>query len=866
MSGHRPIRLLERLLEVVLPKGLSGEGTLGDLAEGFDRRAVTSPARAHLWYLGQTASLVLYRLFTGTGEGSASANSALAMDLRWSLRLVLRHPGFALGVVAVLGLGLGTNVAVYSVVDGTFRNASWWAAPDRSFTLQPEGPFSFGQMEMYREDAAVYRSVGGWVEAAWALALPDGGSRSVNGVRITPELFAELQVQPRLGRALVRDDAWFGVEPVVVLGERLWRDVFGGDPEIVGRRIELSGVPHTVVGIQGRGGRAPGGRAELWTPLVLDPRDDDYFRAQNLTVVGVLGDGAGPEDAAEELAAFNDRLSDMWPGFYPAGWSDGIERVAPADETQRRLVSTPLLLLLGGTGLLLLVTALNVGNLLLGRAVGRQRELAVRASIGAGRGRIVSQLLVEGAVLTALACAVAIGGAAAGGPRIAALFVGEAIVAATPIADPRVLSFVLVAGGVAWVVLSGVPIGSFLLHGVQGIRGSALRGARLQQSLVAVQAALATLLLVSATLLVQTVANLRAVPLGFEDEGLVAVELSPVEDRIESPAAARDFYDRLLGSTREAGGVRSVGITGYLPLRRLAPETPLNLESRPTDPAQAVKVPMHLVDGGFFEAMGVRAVRGRVLNADDRGSAPSSVVVNESLAALLWPQGNAIGQRIAIDPHAWTTFLPVVGVVPDIRSGSVSEPPGPAIYTAVAEQPIRDLNLVVRVERPFEQMAPLLREAIAEADPLVAIRSIESMTEVVRSAYAISWIVMGLVVLLSVLATGLGAIGIYAVLAEHVARGRREMGVHMALGAEPARVIRGIVGSGVGLAGAGIAVGCLLALAGARLLESMLFGVTTLSPTAYLVPALLLLTVATLAAWIPAARAGRLAPAEALRG
>ncbi len=896
MSTRRPPRLLEGALESLLPTGLSTEGTLGDLAEEFGYRAASRPLAARLWYAGQTLSLVVYQVILrkgrhqgqsldsdrspgssqglsggpspsgGLGESSrASALAAILADVRWALRMIVRHPGFALGVVLVLALGLGANTAVFSVVDGTFRNADWWAEPERALSLSPDAPFSFGQMEMYREETTAYRSVGGYVETAFALALPDGTSRSVNGVGISSDLFAELQAQPILGRSFTQDDSYFGVEAVVVVGTGLWHREFRGDPELIGQRIELSGIPHTVIGIQGPGALAPGGKAELWVPLIVDPRDDDYYRSQNLNAVGILADGATVQDAADELVAFNDGLTAMWPGFYPEGWSDEVERVVPANAEQRRMVSTPLLLLLGGTGLLLIVTALNVGNLLLGRAIQRQRELAVRASIGAGRGRIVGQLLVEGAVLTIPSLALGLMGAALGAPYIADLFVGEAIVAATPVATGPVLLFAGAVGLLAWCVLSGIPVAHFLSQGMSGLRGRTLGGIRVQQVLVSVQAGLATVLLVSATLLVQTVDNLRSVPLGFTPDGMLAVELSPTEDRIANPAAARDFYSRIAEAVEAVPGVQAAGVTGWLPLRTLAPPTPLNPEAAPIIPAEAVKVPMQLVDPGFFEALGVEAVEGRVLNADDQTDMPSAVVVNASLAERLWPEGNALGQRIAIDPHEWDRFVPVVGVIPDIRSGAIQEAAGPAIYTAIAEQPVRDLTVVLRAGGDLGAVAPLVRDAIEAADPLVPVRSVTTMQDVVKSAYAISWIVMGLLGVLAVLATALGAIGIYAVLVQHVAAGRREMGVRMALGAEPGQVVGLVVRSGLMLAGFGILAGSVMAAVGSRLLQSLLFGVSGLAPSAYLAPALTLGVAALLAAWIPALRAGRLAPAEVLR-
>lgn len=866
MSGRQPPRWLERVVEWALPGGLSGEAALGDLSEEYRRRARTSPLGARVWYGAQAASIVAYRVVGDRGGGRRGADSDLRADLRWSLRVIVRHPGFAAGVIAVLGVGLGANAAVFSVVDGTFRNTTWWGEPDRTVAVWPEREFSFGMLTLYQDEQSAFRTVGGYTERAFALRTADGGSESANGVLITPGLFRELAVQPRLGRALADEDAVLGTERVVVIGESLRRRSFGGDPDVLGSTIEVSGEPATVAGVQGAGARAPGGRAEVWLPKVMDPRDDDYWRVQNLTVVGVLRDGATLEDAAAELAAYTDRLTRLFPAFFPPGFGDGDARVVRADRSERRMISTPLLLLLGGTALVLLVTALNVGNLLLGRAIERRRELAVRAAIGAGRGRIARQLLVETGVLTAVAGVVALGAAAAGGPRIARLFVGETVVSATPALSPPVLAFVGSVSVVAWLVLSGVPIAHFLRQRRRGLNVSPRSGSGVQRGLVTAQAALATLLLVSATLLVATVENLRDVPLGFEPEGLLAVELSPPEDRVETVAAARALYDGLAERVGGLPGVESAGLTAWLPLQARAPATPINLRDAPVDPARAVQAPLHRVDPGFFEAFGVEPSRGRVLTSEDRASEPSAVVVNETLARTLWPDGSAVGRLVAIDPHAWNRWVRVVGVVPDVRSEEIAGPTGPALYVSLAEAPARDVTLVIRAPGAGSGLIAAVRRAVGEVDPLVPIRAVSPMDEVVRSAYSTAWVVMGLLVVLAGLATALGAIGIYAVLARHVAAHRKELAVRIALGARPLGLVAGVVRSGMALAGAGIAIGCVAAALSSRLLESQLFGVSALAPWAYGAPAAALILAAALAAWVPAARAGRLPPAEVLRG
>lgn len=859
---------LERLLTRILPSGLSGEGTLGDLAEEFDRRAETSRTRALLWYAAQAVSLIAYRVVSGSGAHSGTPH-AVVLDVRWAMRSMARHPGFTLGIVAVLGLGFGANVAVFSVVDGTLENSSEWSEPERTHRIWPERNWSFGNLELFRDDQTAFRSLGQYMELAVALEDAEGTSRSVNAVRISPSLFRELGEQPMHGRALDDDDAFFAAERVAVLGAGLWRRSYGADPEIIGTTLIVNGAPTRVVGIQADGGRAPGGRAELWLPLSMDPRDDDYFRAVDKVMVGVTRDGAGPGDAQADLDAFTARLSSMFPTFYPRDWADGAT-VARADAAQRRQIQAPLLLLLAGTGLLVVLTALNVGNLLLGRAIDRRRELSIRRSLGAARSRIVRQLLVEGAVLTVIGLAGGLAVAAVGSGWIARLFVDEPIVGAAPIGSTRVLLFALGLAAVAGLIMNLVPIAHFLRStsaGAGSVGATGPTGMRVQRGLVTAQAALATLLLVSATLFVATVDGLRNVPLGFDPDGLVVVELSPPADRVASTGAVREWTERLVTEAEALPEVRQAGIVSRLPLRTPPRMAGINPESNPVDPREALRAEMHIVDPGFFDTFGVGTVEGRAIDPRDVAlDSPSVVVINRAMADAYWPAGDAVGQRIAVDPHAWTRFVPIVGIVDDVRAGELSGPMRPAFYVALAEQPSPEMTLVLRADRDAEALSPALRELVGSVAPLVPVRGIGNMRDVVRAAYATSWVLMGLLGLLAVLATALGALGMYAVLAHHVASHSRAIGVRMALGAPRETVIAGVVGSGLRSAGIGILLGCVAAVGAGRFLESIVAGAASLTLSTFLAPVLALLAAAAIAAWIPASRAGRLAPGDVLRG
>ena len=865
-SGPTPPRWLERFVEWCLPAGLSGQSALGDLAEQYARRAESgSRLGAGFWYGAQAFSIATHRAVRDPGGSPTGQNTDLGMDVRWSIRSITRHPGATLGIVAVLGLGLGANVAVFSVVDGTLGDSSGWKDPDRTVAVWPDNPFSLGQIDLYGREQVAYRTLGGYLELAFALGRPDGESESVNGVMITPGLFSELGRQPVLGRALSEEDGQLGAEPVVVLGHALWQRSFGGRLDVIGTRVDIGGSPVTVVGVQAPGFTAPGGRAELWLPVIPDPRDDDFWKAQSYSTIGALRDGASLDDAQGDLMAFTDLLSDMFPMFYKRDFARGLATVTLADEEQRRLISTPLILLLVGTGLLMLVTALNVGNLLLGRSMERQRELSIRAALGAGRRRIVRQLLVEGLSYTVLAVVLGLVLAVAGGDWIASLFVEQAVVRVSPVTSPAVLLYATTLAGLAWLVLNGVPVFHFLKGGGGLLAKSAPRSGG-RSALVSAQAALATLLLVSASLLIATVGNLRDVPLGFSPDGILTVELSTPQDRVATPSEARDLYDALAAGVGGVPGVTEVGLTGWLPMRRQAPPTPINLESDPKDPREALRAPMEMVDPGFFDVLGVRSSSGRLLDATDRAELPGAIVVNETLAGMLWPGGNAVGQRIAVDPHDWMRWIPVVGVVPDVRGGSIRGPVGPALYVALAESPSRDVTLMLRTDQPVQTVAAQVRQAITTVDPLVPIRNVSTMQDVVRAAYSTSWVMMGLLTVLAFLATTLGAVGIYAVLTQHVAATKREIGVRMALGAKPRALIGSVVRSGLALSGVGIVVGSVLAAVSGRFIDSLLYEVSSLSPWAFIAPAAALGVAATLAAWVPAARAGRLPPADVLKG
>jgi predicted permease len=866
MRRRTPPRWIEARLEKALGPGLGGQGVLGDLAEAYGRmRSRRRGVLCDLWYSWQALTLVAHRaLGRGGAPRSLHGASPLAADVRWAVRVSLRRPVLTLGVVLTLGMGLGVNTAVFSVLDGTFRATSWWEAADRTLVLWPGHAFTRGQMSIFTQEATAFETLGAYRMETYAVNAGDGRTASLSGAVMTPALFRSLRVQPALGRGLAPEDAVPGNERTVVVSHGFWQRNLGGDPGVVGTRLEVNGEPRTIVGVQGPGGGAPGTATDLWLPLVMDSRDPDFWPAYDLVAVGVLRPGEDVAAGQEDLRRFCAGLTARFPFFFRPGYGQQAT-VRAAAEQERALVRTPLLLLMGGTLALLIIAALNVGNMLLARAVERRGELALRRALGANRGRIVRQLGTESALLALVGAGAGAVVAAPAAVALAGLFPAGVSVMRSGWTTPAVALFAALASLAAWSVLAGVPVASFLVGDRSGFRTAMRPRGSPPRALVVTQSALATVLLVAAVLLVGSVRNLRRIPLGFDARDVTAAALSPPADFLRDRGRLRQFQERLVEEARGLPGATAAGMTAAVPLDALPPETPVNVEGRVVPVGEAVQARRFAVDPGFFEVLALRVLDGRVLGSSERGSLPTAVVINRALAEALFPGGEAVGRRIAIDPHAWDRFIPIVGVVENLRAGSLVDAPGPAIYVALHEQAARETALLVRGESGPAGIGALLRNTVARVDPAVPVGSIRPLEGIVRDAYGTAWVTMGLLGALALLATVLAALGIHAVLTHHVARQRREIGVRLALGAQRAGLVARIMRSGVTSTAIGVALGWALAAGLVRLLRSFLFGVAGLAPWAFVLTAAAVVAAAVLAAWLPAMRAGRLPPAEVLR-
>ncbi len=769
-----------------------------------------------------------------------------------------------MAVTTTLALGLGTNTAVFSVIDGTFRATDWWADEERTLALWPGNEFSRGQLYIFQTDTQAFDVMGVYRLDAFTAAAGGGEPTSVSGAYISPELFEQLRVQPHLGRGFLVEEAQPGGEPPVVVSHGFWERELGGDPTALGSRIDINGVPRTIVGIQGEGGRAPGKATDVWVPALLNPADPDFFPDISYAMVGVLRPGATAQDGQATLRSLGRRLSEMFPFFYrPDYMQDATVRVARAE--QRDMLRTPLFMLMGGTVMLLLIGALNIGNMLIARAIERRKELAVRRAMGAERGRLIRQLATESAFLAVLGTVGGVAVAAPAAGALAGLFPPEVAVVRSSWTSPAVLVFLTASTLLSWFVLTAVPIAAFVAADRRGVHSNIRPRGGQPRVLISVQSALATILLVAAVLLIQSVANLRDVPLGFDPAGVTAAYVSPPTDLVRDRSQLAALQTELVARAAALPGVSSAGMTAVLPLDQTAPVTPVNPEGAQVEVNVAVRADRFAVDEGFFKAMGVDLMSGRLLGSTERSDEPSAVLVNRTLADMLWPGQDPVGRTVAIDPHAWETFLPVVGVVADFRSDDLIGPERPALFVSLREQGEGRAALVVRATGPAAGVGAALRRLVADTDPSVAVGAVRPLAGVVRDAYGIAWVTMGLLAAMAALATGLAGVGIHAVLANDVARRRRDIGVRLALGARRWDVVSRILRSGLTFALIGVAVGTVAAAAGVRLLEALLFGVDALSAMAFGAPAAGVLVAAMLAALSPALRAGRTAPATVLR-
>jgi putative ABC transport system permease protein len=803
----------------------------------------------------------------------------LLQDLRCAVRALRRNPGFTIVAVITLALGIGANTAIFSVVHGVLLRPLPYHEPQRlvrlftAFRGSGEARYAMSQPEFmdYKGLTGVFENAAAYTGAGLTLT-GNGEPERVRGIAATRDLLPVLGVAPARGRNFQDDDGRQGTEPVVILSHDYWQNRFGGDETTLGESLVLNGISRRVIGILPP--ERTLARADAFIPLYINPDSLTGRSSNSLSGIARLKPNVTVEVAQRALNALTARSVQLYPNAYPASMGYGATVISMRDEIVGD-IRPALVILLGAVGLVLLIACANVANLLLARGETRQREVAVRLALGAGRGRIIRQLLTESTALALL-------GAAAG--TALAWWGLRTIIAISPDTIPRVseiridLTVGLVTLAVA--VLTGLLFG--LAPAMQltrpdlqatlkeGTRGGTVGGRHsFGRALVVGEIALAVVVVVGAALLVRSFNALRAVDPGFAPDRLLVVDLAIPAARYDA-AATTTFYQQLVARLRGLPGVQSVAAASELPPVAQGNNWDITVSGRARAPGESAPSPnVRFVTPDYFRTLGSSLARGRGFGAEDRGTTTPVAIINETTARAVWPTENPVGQRVRFSSEQpWVT---IVGVSRDVRSTGLGQPVPAELYLlheqlpAVAGGASRTMYVALRTAVDPLTLAAPARAAIREMDPQLAITGIRSMEAIMAESVARERFTTTLLGAFGIVALSLAAIGIYGIMSYGVKRRTREIGIRMALGAAQRDVLRLIVGQAMRLALTGLAVGVVSALLLSRLISRLLFGISATDPWTYGVTALLLAAVALAATWAPARRAVLTDPSAALR-
>jgi putative ABC transport system permease protein len=797
---------------------------------------------------------------------------SLFADARFGLRLLLQKPGMTLVAVLTLALGVGANTAIFSVVNGVLLRPLAYAEPSNLVMVwqdhsriegSPTEWASFENFSDWREQNEVFDGVFAFGSYAATLRTPD--PEPIQGASVSHDAFSTLGITPLVGRGFRSEEDSPKAELVVLLSHSLWQRRFGGDRAVLGRRITLGEEPATVVGVLPPDTIFPFvSDPEIFVPLRIDPSTSCGRGCVTLRVAARLAPGISLERAGADMESIARRLEEEYP---EDNRGVGVNLV-PLHEQLVGRIRPALLALLGAVSFVLLIACANVASLMLARAVEREKEVATRVAMGAGRARLLRQLLTESFLL-------AVAGACLG--IVIALWGVDVLLTLVPDGFPR-LGEVTVDRRVLGFTLS-VAVATAFLFGLvpalrgsnpnlqrslkEGARGSTAGGAhRFRSALVVIEVALALALLVGASLLVESFRALTRVDPGFDPGNLLTAGLDLSSSAYDDPSRRIAFLDRVQEGARALPGVEASGAIFALPMGGADADAGFLIEGKePPEPRGAWVAWYRPATPSYFAAMRMRLARGRFFRETDGAEAPPVVLVNEEAARSYWPNEDPLAFRVRIG-GAWRQ---VVGVVADTRHFGLDSSDRPAMYLPYAQLPLRSMNLVVRAASDPEGLAIPLRRAVSELDPQMALADVRSFEDVISKTVATPRVTSALFAVFALSALALAAVGLYGLLSYSVGSRVREIGIRMALGARSGDVLRETVGQGVLLLGLGTAIGLGVAFVLTRLLASLLFGVSPTDPWLFLAAFAVLAAVATLATYLPARRAARVDPIVVLR-
>ena len=805
----------------------------------------------------------------------------LRQDIHYAVRRLLKSPGFTLICVLTLGLGIGANAAIFSVVHGVLLTPLPYPESTRLVGVyhHVEGKrivMSGPNFIDVRDNAKTLENAAASTRAR-VILTGQGDPVRLTGARVSASLFDVLRVRPELGRTFHADEDTPGKTNVVVLSHALWQQRFGSDPSVIGRMIQIDGTPTEVIGVMPAGFSYPADM-QAWFPLKYDENFVSKQRgAWYLQVIARLRPGVTPEQSAAEVEAIGRNLARQYPEV------DGNVGMTtfPLLEAMVGDVRPSVLVLLAAVGFVLLIACANVANLLLARAATRESEMAVRAALGAGRGRLLRQLLTESIILSIVGAGVglllAVWGVAflielrpQGIPRLGDVHVDSAVILFT--AGVAILTGLLF-GAVPALHATRDSVAGSLKEAGRGAMGTRA-GARVRSVLVVAELALALMLLVGAGLLLRSFIRLQAVDPGFRPDQTLTFELTFPDGRYDDDNETRivSFFDQLLPRLKALPGVRSTGAVMALPLSGANFNIGFEVEGRP--PVAAANQPsmeMRVATPGYFSAIGIPLKRGRLFTEDDRPGSTPVLLLTESAAREFFPREDPIGKRIKIGwgkrVHGQRMMAggEVVGIVGDVKEAGLAEPDAPQLYLPLRQWPVQSMAVVVRTATQPSSLADAAADQVHTVDPALPVSNVRPLSEIISRSISQPRFYMTLLGVFAAVALVLAAIGIFGVLSYAVAQRTREIGIRMALGARERSVVTMVVRQAMYLVVAGVAIGTVAALLVSRTLSTMLFAVTATDPATFAGVAALLIAVALFASYLPARRATRVDPIVALR-
>ena len=805
--------------------------------------------------------------------------TTLFQDLRYGIRMLLKNRGFTAVAVISLALGIGANTAIFSVVNAILLKALPYKQPDRIVLVWGSVPsegtvrsqVSATDVADWRSQNTVFEDVTTY-QSYQPIMSGTGDAERVPAMGVGDGYFRIIGAEPILGRDFTPEEQIDGKDRVIILGYGLWQSRFGGDPDVVGKSVLLSGRPHTIVGVMPATLRslpstlinAP---AEFYRPVGED-YDEDSRSSRHLRAIGRLKSGISLGQAQVEMNVIAGRLELQHP-THNTGY--GVRLITLPEDTVGGLRPT-LLMLLGAVVFVLLIACANVGNLLLARSTARQKEIAIRSALGASRIRLVRQFLTESVLLAlvggVLGLLLSVWGTSlieSIGSRVTPLLSGIAI-------DNRVMGFTIVISILTGIVFGLAPALHLSRPDLneslkEGSRGSSAGRNPLRSGLVVSEVALALVLLVCAGLMIKSVMRLRGVSPGFNPTNMLTMNVALPSAKYPKGPDWIAFYTRMLERVEALPGVETAGVTSVLPFSSNFDGRGLVVEDHPKPRGEEISVDLYIATPGYVRAMAIPLIEGRELSEQDTDKAPMAALINQTMARQLWPNEDPVGKRIKFpgsekNPQPWRT---IVGVVGDVNQYALDRKPPMQIYLPEAQFPTSFMTLVVRTAADPVGTIAAIRDEIRAMDPDQAVYNIATMENLLSDSISLRRFSMLLLIIFAAVALTLAAVGIYGVISFAVTQRTHEIGIRVALGARGTDILKLVVTRGMMLTLSGVAIGLVAAAGLTRFLRTLLYGVSATDPVTFIAISLLLTGVALGACFVPARRATKVDPMIALR-